>query len=62
MTREQLKQELRSIHKEKGIRYSWFTDKLGVHRNNLSYFLNGKREISNNLADGLEKLINQINH
>lgn len=60
MSREELKNEIIRLHKIKGIKYSWFTDQIGIHRNNLSYFINDKREISDYIAKELEKLIKCI--
>ena len=60
MSREELKNEIIKLHTEKGIRYSWFTDQLKVHRNNLSYFINDKRELSDYLAEKLEELIKDL--
>ena len=60
ITREILRLELEKLHIEKGIKYSWFTDQIGIHRNNISYFMKNKREISDRVAGELEKLISEV--
>lgn len=60
MSREDLRSKLVKVHEEKGIAYTWFAKQLGVHRNNISYFIRNKREISSNLANRLERILESV--
>ena len=58
---EEIRQKIINLHTNKGVKYAFIAQKIGIHRSTLCHFIKNDRHIADKVTDNLKLFLQENN-